>query len=96
MEAHGVQVDDLGAALARPFGTRVPVTLDVEWYATGRPIEEGAGYQQAGEVDAQVELTEGVLSVVGHGGRLHVWGAVPTAREVLTRAGFLPPTVAGR
>jgi hypothetical protein len=33
------------------------------------------GYAQTGEVDARIELTEGVLEIVGPATRVHVWGA---------------------
>ena len=95
-EAHGVLLDDLRQALARPYGVRVPVTFDVEWYATERALDREHGYEQAGEIDAVVELTEGRLTLSGHGGRLHTWGVTPSPTEVLTRAGFLAPTVGSR
>ncbi len=95
-EAHGVLVEGVAAALARPYGTRVPVTFDVEWYATERAIDGGQGYEQAGEIDAVVELAEGLVAITGHGGRLHTWGLTPSPAEVLTRAGFLAPTVGSR
>mgnify|MGYP005609624089 FL=1 len=60
-EAHGVLLDDALDAMGRPYGTPVPVTFDVEWYAAGDPAEIAHGYEQAGEVDAQVELDEGML-----------------------------------
>ena len=49
------------------------------------------GYQQSGEVDARVELTEGVLAFEGPARRVHVWGtphlprpiAMPTGPSVL-------------
>jgi hypothetical protein len=95
-EAHGVLLDDLREALVRPYGTRVPVTFDVEWYATERAVDAEHGYAQAGEIDAVVELTDGLVEVQGHGGRLHVWGLTPSVADALTRAGFFAPTVDGR
>ena len=74
-EAHGVLLDDPGEAWRRAFGTVVPVTFDVEWYAAGEPAAIEHGYQQAGEVDVQIELTSGVLGFNGTGERVHVWGA---------------------
>jgi hypothetical protein len=76
-EAHGVLLDDPTEAWRRAHGTPVPVTFDVEWYAAEdpQPLAHGRGYRQAGEVDAQVELTEGVLAIEGPGERIHVWGA---------------------
>ena len=78
-EAHGVLLDDPTEAWRRAHGDPVPVTFDVEWYATsppeitGQPIG-GAGYRQAGEIDARVELLEGVLALTGPAERVHVWG----------------------
>lgn len=73
-EAHGVLLDDPLAAMRRPFGTVVPVTFDVEWYAIGRPQAVDHGYEQAGEIDAEIELREGVLALRGPAHRVHVWG----------------------
>lgn len=80
-EAHGVLLDDPTEAWRRAHGTVVPVTFDVEWYATAEPsllgnLPAGAhGYRQAGEIDARIELVEGVLALEGPGERVHVWGA---------------------
>ena len=49
------------------------------------------GYQQAGEVDARIELTEGVFELEGPAHRVHVWGvpylpstlAMPTGDDLL-------------
>lgn len=90
-EAHGVLLDDPHSALRRPFGDLAPVTFDVEWYAAGAPSPLSYGYEQVGEVDAQVELTEGVLAFEGPAHRVHVWGvpyvpralALPLGRDVL-------------
>ena len=73
-EAHGVLLDDPMDALRRPYGTPVPVTFDVEWYAVGDPTPVAYGYEQAGEVDARIELTEGVQAIEGPAHRAHVWG----------------------
>jgi hypothetical protein len=80
-EAHGVLLDSPLDALHRPYGTPVPVTFDLEWYAAGEPSEIAHGYEQAGEVDARIELTEGVLAFEGPAHRVHVWGVPyrPTA-----------------
>jgi hypothetical protein len=77
-EAHGVLLDDPSEAWRRAFGSPVPVTFDVEWGSASDPTEidgiPGRGYEQAGDVDARVELTEGILELVGPGHRVHIWG----------------------
>lgn len=73
-EAHGVLLDDPGEALGRAYGHLVPVTFDIEWYAQGEPVAVSGGYAQTGEVDADIELTEGHLRIVGPAQRVHVWG----------------------
>jgi hypothetical protein len=86
-EAHGVLLDDPTEAWRRAYGIPVPVTFDVEWYLTAEPtpiddLPAGAGgYRQTGEVDARIELAEGVLAVQGSAERVHVWGVpyLPTA-----------------
>jgi hypothetical protein len=85
-EAHGVLLDDPIEAWRRAHGVPVPVTFDVEWYATGDPapidgVPAERGYRQPGEVDARVELLEGVVEIEGPAERVHVWGApfVPSA-----------------
>lgn len=80
-EAHGVLLDDPTEAWRRARGDVVPVTFDVEWGAAGDPaaldglVAGASGYRQAGEVDVQIELTQGLLSFAGAGERVHVWGA---------------------
>ncbi len=90
-EAHGVLLDDALDAMGRPYGTPVPVTFDLEWYAAGDPAEIAHGYEQAGEVDAQVELDEGMLSLKGPAHRVHVWGVPfrPTALAMPAGEGLL-------
>jgi hypothetical protein len=86
-EAHGVLLDDPTEAWRRAYGTPVPVTFDVEWYAAAAatPLDglaAGAqGYRQEGEIDARIELTEGIVHVTGPAERVHVWGApyLPTS-----------------
>lgn len=80
-EAHGVLIDDPLGSVQRPYGMPAPVTFDVEWYATGEPVAVAHGYEQSGEVDAEIELTDGVLALEGLAHRAHVWGApyVPSA-----------------
>ncbi|MSV80520.1 MAG: hypothetical protein F2681_11520 [Actinobacteria bacterium] len=94
-EAHGVLLDDPCDAVVRPYGTPVPVTFDIEWYAAGEAYSVQHGYEQAGEIDAVIELTEGDLRVQGPGRRLHVWGegSWPDPLVMLTRAGWMPPTL---
>jgi hypothetical protein len=74
-EAHGVLLDDPGEAWRRAYGTLVPATFDIEWYAAGEPDAIDHGYRQDGEVDVQIELSTGLLSFTGPGERVHVWGA---------------------
>jgi hypothetical protein len=73
-EAHGVLLADPDEAWRRAFGDVVPVTFDVEWHADGEPQRIEHGYEQRGEIDARIELTDGVLSIVGPAFRAHVWG----------------------
>lgn len=73
-EAHGVLLDDPLDAMRRPYGTPVPVTFDIEWYAADESTERSHGYEQAGEVDVRIELTDGVLAFEGPAHRVHVWG----------------------
>ena len=58
----------------RAYGSRVPVTFDIEWGAADDPVEIAHGYEQHGDFDARIELTEGVLELVGPARRVHVWG----------------------
>ena len=76
-EAHGVLLDDPTDVWRRPFGTVVPVTFDIEWYASADPVADPStrGYRQVGEVDVQIELTTGLLEFSGPAERVHVWGA---------------------
>jgi hypothetical protein len=73
-EAHGVLLDDPLDATRRAYGTPAPVTFDVEWYAAGDPVAIPHGYEQQGEIDAEIELTDGVLALDGAAHRVHVWG----------------------
>jgi hypothetical protein len=73
-EAHGVLLDDPSEATRRAHGTPVPVTFDIEWYATKPPEAVDGGYEQRGEIDAVVELLEGKVRIEGMGHRVHVWG----------------------
>lgn len=72
-ETYGVLLDDPTEAWRSAFGTVVPVTFDVEWHATDEPEAIDHGYQQVGEIDARIELTEGVLALTGPAARVHVW-----------------------
>lgn len=86
-EAHGVLLDDPTEAWRRAHGDPVPVTFDVEWYASADPeplgdlVAGAGGYRQLGEIDARIELLEGPLHVVGPAERVHVWGTahLPTS-----------------
>ena len=73
-EAHGVLLDDPTEVWNRAYGEKAPVTFDVEWYATDDPSAVDGGYEQVGEFDAEIELSEGVVAVTGSAHRLHVWG----------------------
>jgi len=90
-EAHGVLLDDPTEAWRRAHGDVVPVTFDVEWYASGEAsaladlptLPTGAdGYWQEGEVDARIELLDGVLALEGPASRVHVWGAPYVPRSL--------------
>jgi hypothetical protein len=89
-EAHGVLIDEPAEVWNRAFGTPVPVTFDIEWGATAEPVAVEHGYEQAGDIDARIELTDGVLAIVGPAHRAHVWG-VP----YLPRALAMPVDDAG-
>jgi hypothetical protein len=90
-KAHGVLLDDALGAMGRPY-TPVPVTFDLEWYAAGDPAEIAHGYEQAGEVDAQVELDEGMLSLKGPPPRPRVGCALrPTTWPCRGRGAALGP-----
>ena len=86
-EAHGVLLDDPLEALRRAYGTVVPVTFDVEWYASAPPSAIDHGYEQEGEIDARIELTEGILAIEGPARRLHVWGVPHRPRALALPAG---------
>jgi hypothetical protein len=90
-EAHGVFIDDPEDALDRAYGLPAPCTFDIEWYATEAAIAVPHGYRQTGEVDARVELLDGVVAIAGPGERVHVWGApyVPGSLAVPSGDGAL-------
>ena len=73
-EAHGVLLEDPLEALQRAFGTPTADTFDLEWFSNVDATPIDGGYQQAGEVDARIELVDGVLAVHGPAHRVHVWG----------------------
>jgi hypothetical protein len=73
-EAHGVLLDDPTEAWRTAYGSPVPVTFDVEWGAVDDPTVIAGGYEQVGDIDARIELTEGMLTIIGPGHRAHVWG----------------------
>jgi len=73
-EAHGVLLDDPMEALHRAYGTPVAVAFDIEWFSSLEATAIDGGYEQVGEVDARIELADGVVSVQGPAHRVHVWG----------------------
>ena len=73
-EAHGVLLDEPDEAFGRAYGELVPVTFDVEWYASAPPSAVSGGYAQSGEIDAEIELLEGIVRFSGPAYRVHVWG----------------------
>lgn len=99
-EAYGVLLEDPNEAWHRAYGTVVPVTFDIEWYAAGDAVDLApstpgtGGYEQVGEVDAQIELTDGILAFTGPGRRVHVWGApyMPSSKAMpIAPAGMRAP-----
>ncbi len=75
-------LDDPAEAWRRAHGTPVPVTFDVEWGSDGAATPIARGYEQSGDIDARIELTDGVFELVGPGHRVHVWG-VPYRPQAL-------------
>ena len=73
-EAHGVLIDDPAEVWRRAHGTLVPVTFDIEWGSEEEATVIDHGYEQRGDIDARIELTEGVVEIIGPGHRVHVWG----------------------
>lgn len=92
-EAHGVLLDEPDEAFGRAYGDLVPVTFDVEWYASGATQAVPGGYVQAGEVDAEIELLEGIVRFGGPAHRVHVWGApwLPQPPDAPTGWGLRAP-----
>lgn len=86
-EAHAVLLDDPLDALRRPYGTPTPATFDIEWFSSEEVSLTPGGYEQAGEVDARIELSDGVVSISGPGHRLHVWGTAYRPSPVAIAAG---------
>ena len=90
-EAHGVLLDEPLDALDRPYGALAPVTFDVEWHSSSPVRAVPHGYEQHGDVDAEVELRECILRFRGPAHRLHLWGvpyrpaavALPVGGEAL-------------
>lgn len=55
-EAYFADLDDPDEALGRGYGTPVATAMDLEWYATARPVAIELGYAQDGVVHGVVEL----------------------------------------
>lgn len=57
-EGHAAALDDPDEALGRGYGLPTPMSMDVEWYATGgvTPIEDG--YEQVGVAHGVIELID--------------------------------------
>ena len=93
-EAHGVLLDDPEEAWRGAHGSVVPVTFDIEWGSVSDAGAIDRGYEQRGEIDARIELTEGVLAIVGPARRVHVWGVPYVPRTLampLDRNGLRAP-----
>lgn len=93
-EAHGVMLDDPMEALHRAYGTPVATTFDIEWFSNAVATPIDGGYEQVGEVDARIELAEGVVAVHGPAHRVHVWGTSynpPPMASTATDDGLLAP-----
>lgn len=81
-ETYAVALDDPSEALARGYGTAVPIASDLEWYATGPavpiPGSDVTGYEQPGVVHGAVELLAGPLDLTElPASRTHRWSTAP-------------------
>ena len=79
LEASGVALDDPAEALRGERGQPVPLGLDLEWEATGKPGPDGAlgpgGYAQPATVHGEVLLGSQRIDVDARGWWSHAWGA---------------------
>lgn len=61
-EGHAAALDDPDEALGRAYGIPTPMSMDLEWYATGAPspiaVPGGGGFEQEGVVHGIVELLD--------------------------------------
>jgi hypothetical protein len=74
-ETYATALDDPADALGRAYGTPSPISLDLEWYATGAPRARRDGYEQEGVVHGTIELAAGPLHLTEAAGRRwHRWG----------------------
>jgi len=73
-ECMAVALDDPDEAANRAYGVQAPLALDLEWYASGPPIDVELGYQQSGEVEGVIELVGSRLEVSAPARRWHRWG----------------------
>jgi hypothetical protein len=74
-ETYATALDDPADALGRAYGIPSPISLDLEWYATGAPRVRSDGYEQDGVVHGTIELAAGPVHLTeAPGRRWHRWG----------------------
>ena len=55
-ECYATAIDDPDDAFGRAYGRPMPIGFDLEWYATGAPVDIEHGFEQVGVVHGVVEL----------------------------------------